>query len=296
MIIFDMRSQWLMLLCSLAVGIALGVLYDIFRISRLFLTLPSECTSTRYYRMLPRVKIFAESKQVTGDIDAEPDALSIRLNNFAVGVVAFVEDITYFSLSAVILSVFLYNLNTGKVRGFVLIGAFCGFMLYLLTVGRVTLFFGELIVFLIRSAASFVFLRLLLPLTKTIYRFVSFIYIHTIGRLRDKLRHKAELRARAKRQRQLCDFCSRLGEYVVAADNGIPAPDTAKSNRRSFGTASHKTANSNRAKPNAAKRDTQAPNHTNTTPRSTPVPRHRNQNTDLRPSGKRRLGKEGNRT
>lgn len=215
MIIFDMRSQWLMLLCSLGVGIFLGVLYDIFRISRLFLTLPSECTSARYYRMLPRIRLFAGSKQITGDIDAEPDALSIRLNNFAVGVVAFVEDITYFCLCGAIISVFLYNLNTGKVRGFVLIGAICGFAFYLLTIGRVTLFFGELIVFLIRSLARLVFLRLILPAARAILHIVKFIYIHTIGRARDMLKSKSERRAREKRRRRLCEFCSRLAEYAV---------------------------------------------------------------------------------
>ena len=233
MIIFDMRSQWLMLLCSLGVGIFLGVLYDIFRISRLFLTLPSECTSARYYRMLPRVRLFAGSKQITGDIDAEPDALSIRLNNFAVGVVAFVEDIMYFCLCGAIISVFLYNLNTGKVRGFVLIGAICGFAFYLLTIGRVTLFFGELIVFLIRSLARLVFLRLILPTARAVQRIVGFIYIHTFGKVRGIIKSKSERRAREKRRRQLCEFCSKLAEYAVLSNSyqTITNIDNVKTNR-----------------------------------------------------------------
>ena len=219
MIIFDIQSQWLVLLYSLLVGAALGLIYDIFRISRLFMTLPSECTSVRYYRTLPRLKMFRASKQVTGDITAEPDALSIRINDFAVGIVAFFEDILFFCISAIALSVFVFNANTGQVRGFVLFGTLCGFILYLLTIGRATLFFGEVIVFIVRSVCSLIFTRLILPTIRTINKFFKFVYKSTIGKLHNKLKQRMSRRARVKRARQLYSFCSHIADYIIESDS-----------------------------------------------------------------------------
>lgn len=41
MIIYDMAQSWRIFFASLVIGGALGVLYDILRLSRLFLTIPA---------------------------------------------------------------------------------------------------------------------------------------------------------------------------------------------------------------------------------------------------------------
>ena len=42
MTIYDMAQSWRIFFASLVIGGALGVLYDILRLSRLFLTIPRE--------------------------------------------------------------------------------------------------------------------------------------------------------------------------------------------------------------------------------------------------------------
>ena len=55
MIIYDMAQSWRIFFASLVIGGALGVLYDILRLSRLFLTIPARVADSSGPRCLFRM-------------------------------------------------------------------------------------------------------------------------------------------------------------------------------------------------------------------------------------------------
>lgn len=219
MIVFDTAQEWRLLLYSVIVGAALGVLYDLMRISRLFMTLPAAPTSPKYYRMLSHLKLFRRTGQVTADPNDEADTRAVKVNEFAVGVVAFVEDILFFVTAALTAAVFIFHANTGDMRGFVLVGAVGGFALYLNTVGRLTLLFGELIVFVVRGALAAIYTHIITPTVKLIKRALSRAYRCTLGRLVDKHKQRKLHIAQQKRAEEIRAFCENLCDYIdIEAD------------------------------------------------------------------------------
>ena len=99
-----MQAQAVAFAASLALGVLYGVLYDIVR----FL----------------RVLFFIDVRPPRGGRDF------FRLFLVAVG------DFLFLVVCAVLACVFFFVTGDGRVRGFVLVGAFCGFLAYYHTVGR----------------------------------------------------------------------------------------------------------------------------------------------------------------
>lgn len=210
-----MELQWQLLAYSIIVGLALGVLYDCMRISRLFLTLPASPTSPKYYRMLSKFKLFRKSGQVAAEISDEADNMSFRVNDFAVGIVSFFEDLLFFIVSAFIMTVFIFHANNGSVRGFALIGALFGFIIYLFSIGRLTLFSGELIVFLIREVLAWIYILLLLPFASALKRFAAWIYTKTIGRIVSHFKKRKLYLKTERRAKELNAFCSSISDIII---------------------------------------------------------------------------------
>mgnify|MGYP004498394309 CR=1 FL=1 len=99
-----MQAQAAAFAASLALGILYGVLYDIVRFSR--------------------VLLFIDVRPPRGGRDF------FRLLLVALG------DFLFLVVCAVLACVFFFVTGDGRVRGFVLVGAFCGFLAYYHTVGR----------------------------------------------------------------------------------------------------------------------------------------------------------------
>jgi ABC-type multidrug transport system fused ATPase/permease subunit len=215
MIILDMGLQWRLLAYSLLVGVGLGVFYDVMRLSRLFLSLPASPTSPKYYRIISRFKLFRKSGQVAAEISDEPDNLSFKVNDFAIWIVALVEDIVFFIISALVMTVFIFHANNGSVRGFALFGALVGFIVYLFTIGRLTLFSGELVVFLIRELLAWIYIILLLPLASALKRFASWVFRNTIGRIIAIVKKRKLRKITERRAKELISFCGRLAEIII---------------------------------------------------------------------------------
>ncbi len=89
---------------SLVLGVLFGVLYDVIRFTRVLL-----CVDVRPPRG--------------------------RHGWFGCVIVAL-GDLAFFTTAAVLMCVFFFVTNNGEVRGFALVGAFCGFLIYYNTVGR----------------------------------------------------------------------------------------------------------------------------------------------------------------
>lgn len=66
----------------------------------------------------------------------------VKADSVIVTIVAFIEDILFFTAAACVVAVFAFNANTGVSRGYLLVGAAAGFAAYLATVGRLTWLLG----------------------------------------------------------------------------------------------------------------------------------------------------------
>ena len=100
----SMVGQAASLAASLVLGVLFGALYDVIRFTRVLL-----CVDAR-----------------------PPHGRRGWLRCFIVAL----GDLLFFVLAAVLMCVFFFVTNNGEVRGFALLGAFCGFLVYYNTVGR----------------------------------------------------------------------------------------------------------------------------------------------------------------
>ena len=100
----SMQAQAASFTASILLGVLFGVLYDAVRFSR--------------------VLLFIDVRPPRGGRDF------FRLFLAALG------DLLFFAVAAVLMCVFFFVTGDGRVRGFALVGAFCGFLAYYHTVGR----------------------------------------------------------------------------------------------------------------------------------------------------------------
>ncbi len=150
---YDFATQGRLLFYSFILGAALGCVFDIFRITRVFLRSPYGGRAARFF------------------------------SNAVMTAVSFVEDIAFFLLSAVSITVFSYHFNSGRTRGFILIFVLAGFYLYLVTVGRLTGIVSNALSRLLWSFLRILILKITVPFFKVIYGTVLRIYGVTLGRI-----------------------------------------------------------------------------------------------------------------
>lgn len=220
MIIYDMAQSWRIFFASLVIGGALGVLYDILRLSRLFLTIPARVADSSGPRCLFRMT--DKTSPENDDISASTVTKAVvKADSVIVTIVAFVEDILFFTAAACVVAVFVFNANTGVSRGYLLIGAAAGFAAYLATVGRLTWLLGGAVVDAIRRLVRLIiglfrliWKRLILPparftagIAKRFARFIYCglrkIYMALIGRKIEKKREQKRLRLERERLEKL---------------------------------------------------------------------------------------------
>ncbi len=157
---YDMEKQLWLLLYALILGAALGVVFDILRISRTFLSVKTE---NRAIKNVSDTFIFA---------------------------VSFVEDILFFTVSAITLVLFCFQANRGRARGFILFGTAVGFLLYMQTVGRLTRLASEAVARFVWAVIGFTVKRMIMPMARAVSRLARFIYKKTLGRAAGAVRGK----------------------------------------------------------------------------------------------------------
>lgn len=176
-LVFDALWQWKLLLYSLLVGVAIGVLFDVMRFSRVMLTAPH---GGKYLEKISSTVVF---------------------------IVSIVEDVLFFVISAVTLVIFVFSANDGSFRGFILLGALVGFTFYLQTVGRLTsLIFFTLSKFLWAVIIT-VYTKIIMPPVGFIIRILRKIYKNTISRfilfIKEKIKKLKKRCAKAKKAARL---------------------------------------------------------------------------------------------
>ena len=145
-------SQYALLLLHVyagILGICLGLLYDGFRITRIFL---GAHYSRRVAKRLQGLRLpFLKGKP--------PHAESRFL-----GLAIFLEDLLFCILSGVAFILLLYAQNNGRFRFLALVCTGLGFGLYRLTLGRLVMYASEWIAFGIGTAVRYLVFFLLYPI------------------------------------------------------------------------------------------------------------------------------------
>lgn len=147
----------LALLYSAGIGAALGALYDVFRILRVAMK-PIQSMPSRIKRFYDTV----------GDT------------------IIFAQDILYSLAAVAVVAVFLFHINDGQLRWFVLAGAAAGFSVYYMTVGRLVMLCANAIISFIRSLIRLILRLTLFPAIKVarfIWRLISGAWRYIVRKL-----------------------------------------------------------------------------------------------------------------
>lgn len=176
-----------MLAYSFLLGAGLGVLYDVFRIFRLFSATESALAhdgngydGASLYLPPPMSGVFGKR--------VKPffmPALGSRSRAWRVicGILLFFEDILFFTVCGCSISVLIYYTNDGKFRLMAVVGVFVGFLLYYLTVGRLVLSAARFICFAVRAVLTYVILAFVTPFAYLL-KAVRSAVIRTAGKIR----------------------------------------------------------------------------------------------------------------
>ena len=218
-------------LYALFLGVGLGAVYDVLRITRIFLGVHYSRRMMKKLRnisfpLLPKRKEKHESRLL--------------------GLVIFLQDFFFCVLCGVSLVLLFYEVNSGKFR---LSAAFCvggGFFVYRYTLGRLVMLFSEAIAMVIEVILRYILFFLLLP-WKYAFRFLARI----MGRMTRYLKTKHQKKQRA---RYTARELSKLDTDACGMFPYAPTGDLGKHLKRGkhYGKGSKKTIQSDSACQNSS--------------------------------------------
>ena len=155
------QTQLAMLYVSACLlGAALGLLYDGFRILRVFLGERFSQAGNRFQNVkLPLITMGGNRKK----------------HRKILSVVVFLEDFLFCVLAGIAIVLLVYQLNNGKIRLLIFPLAAVGFVVYRHTVGRIVMLFSETAAFLLEAGVRYVCFFLLFPWKWAISRLIGVI-------------------------------------------------------------------------------------------------------------------------
>lgn len=137
-------SQLLIAVYSLLYGAVLGMVYDAFRIGRIFFGINYV---NRFTGHIKGIKLPLIRNPMLNDATGK----SQRYKN----TVVFIGDILYFALITPPSMVFVYAFNNGNVRWYIFFGIIAGFAAYYFTVGKLVISVSEYIAFSVKVFFSY---------------------------------------------------------------------------------------------------------------------------------------------
>ena len=164
-------EQLLILVYSFVIGLFFGVIYDVFRISRVMLTGNGIGKASKSDKRIEGIikGILPEKSEQTGLWLSKLG----RIKDKTVTVLIFIEDILFFIISALFLTVFLFQVNFGQLRLYIYFSAAVGFLVYYFTVAKISAAISGLAVSLIRLALIFSFYKIAKPILILIAKAIS---------------------------------------------------------------------------------------------------------------------------
>ena len=203
-------SQWalaVIALYSIAVGFSLGGVYDVFRILRIAAGAGAEESGGTGH---------PKKSAASASFKDKIHGCVVSVLRAAEDIIIFIEDILFAVISAVAVTVFIFNINDGQVRGFALAGTAFGFIIYYLTVGRLVMFCTAKIIAFVRAVVLFILRLTIFPL------FGAFSAILRL--LRDAavyLRGNITRLIRKRNTKNIMRFALREAETVFVSQNAF---------------------------------------------------------------------------
>lgn len=231
MLVYQQKEFLLLVLQSFLCGVALGGVYDIFRISRLIMGLNPfsdagvSALSERNYPLIGRIR--TAPRRILG----------------AGNILLFFEDILFMLIATAAILILLFFRNDGKFRLIVILLALLGFLCYYISIGRIVIRFSAFIVFLLKLIWAYAVFILLFPI-KCALRLISRLWRAVLARIR--LRYASA--------RILRDGRAYLCELVTWAGAGFPDEFQNKQKRRSNAVYHKKSGGIKNAKNKAEKK------------------------------------------
>lgn len=131
---------------SVCFGALLGVMYDVIRIPRVLLGAERDGNGKNYRKIeLPIIKRKAYPEKTN------------KLSNALLNVWIAVGDVIFAASCGIMAVMIAYAYNSGRVRAVIFIGLALGFLVYYFTLGKLMMKISELLAFLVRSAAVYVY-------------------------------------------------------------------------------------------------------------------------------------------
>lgn len=151
---FSVSEHLRVTLYAFFIGLLLGMLYDVIRLTRITLGIAvySDVSARLYRQKLPLLK---ESRAYIKCISGK---------GTLAGVLLFVGDIVYALVSAAVYSVFLFHAIRGQVRWYFIVSSAVGFFAYYFTVSKLFLAVLEAVMFVLRVMLRYMTELLLLPM------------------------------------------------------------------------------------------------------------------------------------
>ncbi|MBE6602306.1 MAG: hypothetical protein E7637_07385 [Ruminococcaceae bacterium] len=162
--------------CACLLGLALGAVYDLLRITRVFLGVRYSRRASRRLRAI-RLPLLAPRTK--------------RRESRALGVVVFFEDLFYCLFAGIAMILLFYECNNGKIRYPVFFLVAVGFLVYRYTLGRIVMLFSEAITFVLETAFRYFFFFIFYP-----FRFLYKQIKRAVAKCKDRA-----MRARKRRSR-----------------------------------------------------------------------------------------------
>ena len=165
---------------SFIFGLVAGVLYDTVRILRCCLGVKYRTT---YPGFLLKIKLpllnSTERKR--------------KPNSVKEFVLVGITDILYFLILTVFMCIFVYAVNNGRIRWFIYLFSFFGFLAYYFTVGKLVIKTSTVISFFIRAIFLYLILFILAPI-KAIFTCVRFCISRRTKRAKSVKRNRTQAR------------------------------------------------------------------------------------------------------
>jgi hypothetical protein len=198
-----------MLCCSLLCGMALGLCYDVFRLTRMSMgtDLPQAAILLQQRLLLPeRLRLFS-----TQSVSRRPrkDRKALKY------IVLLVEDVIFCLICGVTIALLLYQTNDGQFRLSAVVVMLGGLAIYLLTIGRLIRIFSGVIVVIIRSALIWmlaivafpiaVLIRLLMKWTAPLRQRLKHLAFWALHTLKQKLQRRKQARLSRRTHKERLD-------------------------------------------------------------------------------------------
>ena len=141
---------------SLTVGAMLGVIWDLFRVTRIAV----------FGRKRRQGSIFVQLPSEQSELKLILSIDTSEKHSVIAHIGVFLSDLGFCIFSAICVILMLFHASDGVIRGFAFAGAFTGFAIYYFTVGRITVIFSDAIIKIIKRILHFLLSLTVFPMIR----------------------------------------------------------------------------------------------------------------------------------